>query len=186
MEPKFNHFDEQGNAIMVDVSAKSPTRRLAVAEGKIRVSPAVLKAVTEHTAAKGDVLGVARVAGIMGAKRCSELIPLCHLIGLTGLSVDFQIIEENLEIRASCTAKTRGKTGVEMEALTGVTTALLTVYDMCKAVDKSMELGSIYLEEKSGGKSGHFRHEKAEKGGGTSVVPDISSDGSGPSGGPHA
>ena len=106
--------------------------------------------------AKGDVLGVARVAGIMGAKKTSELIPLCHLLNLTKLTVDFTIKEETNEIEAVCTARTTGKTGVEMEALTGVNIALLTIYDMCKAVDKSMEMGNIYLEHKSGGKSGEF------------------------------
>ena len=156
MEPKFNHFDEQGNAIMVDVSAKSPTSRLAVAEGKIRVSPAVLKAVTEHTAAKGDVLGVARVAGIMATKRTSDLIPLCHVLALTKCAVDFTLDDESHSITARCTVQCEGKTGVEMEALTGVSTALLTIYDMCKAVDRAMELTGIHLVEKSGGKSGHF------------------------------
>ena len=109
---------------------------------------------------KGDVLGVARVAGIMGAKKCSELIPLCHLLNLTKLHIDFEVIQDNCEIVARCTAKTVGKTGVEMEALSGVSVALLTVYDMCKAVDKSMEIGQIYLEEKTGGKSGNFRNRR--------------------------
>ena len=108
------------------------------------------------TMAKGDVLGVARIAGIMGAKRTSELIPLCHILNLTKLNVDFNLHPETCEIEAVCTAKTTGKTGVEMEALTGVSTALLTIYDMCKAVDKGMELGEIHLVEKTGGKSGHY------------------------------
>ena len=112
--------------------------------------------------AKGDVLGVARVAGIMGAKRTSDLIPLCHILNLTKLSIDFTIVEENCEIQASCTARTTGKTGVEMEALTGVTVALLTIYDMCKAVDKTMELGTIYLDRKFGGKSGDFHNPRTE------------------------
>ena len=153
---EFTHFDEDGNAVMVDVGSKEETKREATARGVIYMSPQCLDMVMHRTVAKGDVLGVARVAGIMGVKRTFELIPLCHLIGLTGLSVDFQIIEENLEIRASCTAKTRGKTGVEMEALTGVSTALLTIYDMCKAVDRTMEIGGIHLEHKSGGRSGDF------------------------------
>ena len=135
---EFTHFDENGNALMVDVSEKAE------------------KKVEEGTMAKGDVLGVARVAGIMGAKKTSELIPLCHLLNLTKLTVDFTIKEETNEIEAVCTARTTGKTGVEMEALTGVNIALLTIYDMCKAVDKSMEMGNIYLEHKSGGKSGEF------------------------------
>ena len=120
------------------------------------MSTECLKKVKEGTMAKGDVLGVARVAGIMGAKKTSELIPLCHLLNLTKLTVDFTIKEETNEIEAACTARTTGKTGVEMEALTGVNIALLTIYDMCKAVDKSMEMGNIYLEHKSGGKSGEF------------------------------
>lgn len=153
---EFTHFDENGNALMVDVSEKAETKREATARGSIYMSPQCLKKVEERTMAKGDVLGVARVAGIMGAKKTSELIPLCHLLNLTKLTVDFTIKEETNEIEAVCTARTTGKTGVEMEALTGVNIALLTIYDMCKAVDKSMEMGNIYLEHKSGGKSGEF------------------------------
>ena len=153
---EFTHFDENGNAPMVDVSEKAETKREATARGSIYMSPQCLKKVEERTMAKGDVLGVARVAGIMGAKKTSELIPLCHLLNLTKLTVDFTIKEETNEIEAVCTARTTGKTGVEMEALTGVNIALLTIYDMCKAVDKSMEMGNIYLEHKSGGKSGEF------------------------------
>ena len=159
MEPKFNHFDSDGNAIMVDVSEKQPTLRTAVAEGTIRVSQAVLEAISGGTAAKGDVLGVARVAGIMGAKRTSDLIPLCHILNLTKLTIDFVIKEESCEIEASCRAKTTGRTGVEMEALTGVSVALLTIYDMCKAMDKSMELTDIHLVHKEGGKSGVYDRE---------------------------
>lgn len=153
---EFTHFDENGNALMVDVSEKAETKREATARGSIYMNPECLKKVKEGTMAKGDVLGVARVAGIMGAKKTSELIPLCHLLNLTKLTVDFTIKEETNEIEAACTARTTGKTGVEMEALTGVNIALLTIYDMCKAVDKSMEMGNIYLEHKSGGKSGEF------------------------------
>ena len=153
---EFTHFDENGNALMVDVSEKAETKREATARGSIYMSPQCLKKVEERTMAKGDVLGVARVAGIMGAKKTSELIPLCHLLNLTKLTVDFTIKEETNEIEAVCTARTTGKTGVEMEALTGVNIALLTIYDMCKAIDKSMEMGNIYLEHKSGGKSGEF------------------------------
>ena len=156
MEPVFNHFDEAGNAIMVDVTEKTPTYRTAVAEGKIFVTRPILDAITGRTAAKGDVLGVARVAGIMAAKRTSELIPLCHPLLLSHLSVEFEILEEGCAVRAECTVKLSGKTGVEMEALTGVSVALLTIYDMCKAIDKRMELGEIRLESKSGGKSGDF------------------------------
>lgn len=161
---EFTHFDEQGNARMVDVGSKAETVREATAKGSIFMSPHCLSMVQEGTMAKGDVLSVARVAGIMGAKRTSDLIPLCHPLNLTRLSVDFQICEERNEIQAVCTARTTGKTGVEMEALTGVTTALLTIYDMCKAVDRGMEMGEIFLEHKSGGKSGEYRHSSARKG----------------------
>ena len=156
MEPAFNHFDEAGNAIMVDVTGKDPTCRTAVAEGTIKVTRPILEAITGRTAAKGDVLGVARVAGIMAAKRTWELIPLCHPLLLSHLSVDFEILEEACAVRATCTVKLSGKTGVEMEALTGVSVALLTIYDMCKAIDKGMELGDIHLVHKEGGKSGVY------------------------------
>lgn len=159
MEPTMNHFDAQGNAIMVDVSAKDVTARTAVAEGKIRVSRPVLEAITNHTAAKGDVLGVARVAGIMAAKRTAELIPLCHPLSLSHLSVEFVILEEKSAVQARCTAKLAGRTGVEMEALTGVSVALLTIYDMCKAMDRGMEVTDIHLVYKDGGKTGVFQRE---------------------------
>lgn len=158
---EFTHFDEQGNALMVDVGDKAETKREAVAKGSIFMSPECFQKVAEGSMAKGDVLGVARVAGIMGAKRTSDLIPLCHLLNLTKLTIDFDLKQETNEIEASCTARTTGKTGVEMEALTGVSVALLTVYDMCKAVDKTMEISGIYLEHKSGGKSGDFHNPKA-------------------------
>lgn len=153
----FTHFDDRGNARMVDVSEKEITRRIAVAEGTIRVSRAVMDAVTGHTVKKGDVLTVAQVAGIMGTKKTSEIIPMCHPLPLTNVTLEFDVLEEACEIRAVCRAKTDGKTGVEMEALTGVSTALLTIYDMCKAIDKRMVIGEIHLIEKSGGKSGAFR-----------------------------
>ena len=156
MENGLTHFDVKGNAIMVDVTEKQITHREATATGKIRVSRPVMEAVLAGTVKKGDVLGVARVAGIMAVKRTSDLIPMCHPLPLTGCSVDFEIDEENLEIKAICTAKTDSKTGVEMEALTGVQVALLTIYDMCKAIDKRMEMNEIHLERKSGGKSGDF------------------------------
>ncbi len=155
---EFTHFDEQGNAHMVDVGGKQETERLAVARGSIFMSRECLRKVTEGSVAKGDVLGVARVAGIMGAKQTSSLIPLCHGLNLTNMTIDFQVLEENCEIQAICRARTTGRTGVEMEALTGVSVALLTIYDMCKAVDKTMEMGGIHLEYKSGGKSGEFRN----------------------------
>ncbi len=156
MEQKLTHFDGQGNAVMVDVSAKDDTSRTAVASGKIKVNRAVMDAVLAGSVKQGVVLGVARVAGIMAVKQTSSLIPMCHMLLITKCSVDFEIDEEHLEIKAVCTAKVEGKTGVEMEALTGVSVALLTIYDMCKAIDKRMELGEIRLESKSGGKSGDF------------------------------
>ena len=155
-EQKLTHFDDSGNAVMVDVSDKNPTSRTAVASGKIHVNENVMKAVLEGTVGKGDVLGVARVAGIMGAKQTSSLIPMCHPLMITKCGIDFEIDQEALEIKAVCTARVEGKTGVEMEALTGVSVALLTIYDMCKAIDKRMELLEIHLETKSGGKSGEF------------------------------
>ena len=157
MEPGFNHFDEAGNAIMVDVTEKTPTFRTAVAEGKIFVTRPILDAITGRTAAKGDVLGVARVAGIMAVKRTWELIPLCHPLTLSHAAVDFEILEEQCAVRAECTVRLTGRTGVEMEALTGVSVALLTVYDMCKAMDKGMEITGVRLLYKEGGKSGAYR-----------------------------
>ena len=154
---EFTHFDEQGNARMVDVSEKEITHRVAVAEGTIRISREVMDAVKGNKVKKGDVLTVSQVAGIMGTKRTSELIPMCHPLSLTNASVVFEVDEEACEIKAICRAVTDGKTGVEMEALTGVSTALLTIYDMCKAIDKRMVLRDIHLVEKSGGKSVEFR-----------------------------
>ncbi len=159
MGGKWNHFDDGGNAVMVDVSRKEPTVRTAAAAGVIRVNQEIMDAVTRGSAAKGDVLGVARVAGIMAAKRTWELIPLCHPIGLRKCSVDFETDEEKLEIRAVASVKTEGVTGVEMEALTAVTVSLLTVYDMCKAIDKRMEITGIHLLKKTGGKSGEFHYD---------------------------
>ncbi len=155
-QDQLTHFDAAGNAIMVDVTEKPVTQRTAVASGKIRVSPAVMEAVLAGTVKKGDVLGVARVAGIMAAKQTSSLIPMCHILLLTKCSVDFETHPEENTITAHCTVRTTGQTGVEMEALTGVSVALLTIYDMCKAIDKRMEIGEIHLESKSGGKSGDF------------------------------
>lgn len=152
----FSHFDKEGNAIMVDVSEKDDTDRVAVASGKITMRQECFEKVVAGDMKKGDVLSVARIAGIMGAKHCSDLIPLCHNIPLTKLSVDFEMLPEERAIKAICIAKTAGKTGVEMEALTGVNVALLTIYDMCKAVDKRMEINDIHLDEKDGGKSGRF------------------------------
>ena len=160
---EFTHFDPGGKARMVDVGGKEDTRREAAAEGRIRMSRECFEKVRDGSAAKGDVLGAARIAGIMGAKKTSELIPLCHILNLTKVSVDFELIPEECAVRAVCTAGTVGKTGVEMEALTGVSCALLTIYDMCKAVDKAMEIGTIRLIEKHGGKSGDYFNPNAGK-----------------------
>lgn len=157
---EFSHFDDEGNAIMIDVSGKEITQRRALAEGKIRVSQEVFEAIAGRKVKKGDVLTVAQVAGIMGTKRTAELIPMCHLLNLANSEVRFEMNPEELEIKAFCQVKTEGKTGVEMEALTGVSTALLTIYDMCKAIDKRMVIEEIHLCEKSGGKSGTFMFEK--------------------------
>ena len=151
---ELTHINEQGRARMVDVSEKDDTKRVAVAFGKICMKKETLVSIQNQEIKKGDVLGVAQVAAIMAAKRTFETIPMCHPVFLTGADVDFQVVEDGIEIRM--TVKTTGKTGVEMEALTGVSTALLTIYDMCKAVDKGMELGEIHLVEKTGGKSGHY------------------------------
>ena len=153
---EFTHIDERGNARMVDVSEKRDTLREASAAGCIFMSRECFEKLAEGIVQKGDVLGTARIAGIMGAKRTSDLIPLCHILNLTKLSVDFELLPEECAVRAVCTAGTTGKTGVEMEALTGVNIALLTIYDMCKAIDKSMEIGRIRLLRKSGGKSGDY------------------------------
>ena len=161
MESGLTHFDENGKALMVDVTDKGETVREATAAGKIMVSRKVYEAIAAGTVGKGDVLGVATTAGIMGAKRTAELIPMCHILPITNCRVTFDMDEESCTIYCYCTVKVTGKTGVEMEALTGVSVALLTVYDMCKALDKSMEIGEIYLCRKTGGKSGEVRNEKA-------------------------
>jgi cyclic pyranopterin phosphate synthase len=149
MSEGFNHFDESGNAIMVDVSAKEISVRTAVAKGSISVNTETMTAIKSGTAKKGDVLGVARIAGIAGTKRTAELIPLCHPLVFDSCKVDFNLDEENLRVEAVCTVKLSGKTGVEMEALTGVSVALLTIYDMCKAIDRNMVIGDIRLLQKS-------------------------------------
>ena len=153
---EFTHFDEKGNARMVDVSEKEITHRIAVAEGTISVSREVMEAIHGHNVKKGDALTVSQVAGIMGTKKTSELIPMCHPLSLTNAEVTFEIDDEECEIKAVCRAVTDGKTGVEMEALTGVSTALLSIYDMCKAIDKRMVIKDIHLVSKEGGKSGQF------------------------------
>ena len=156
---ELTHFDESGNARMVDVTKKDETKRKAVAAGKIKVSAEVFAAVSKRSTAKGDVLTVATTAGIAGAKKTWEMIPMCHILPLTGCSIEWELDKNDLEIRCRCTVRCTGKTGVEMEALTGVAVALLTVYDMCKSMDKTMEIGEIRLLEKDGGKSGHFVRE---------------------------
>lgn len=153
--PPLTHFDAQGQAHMVDVSAKSETRRVARAEGLIVMLPATLERVLAGDNKKGDVIGIARIAAIQGAKRTADLIPLCHPIPLTRVAADFAI-EGSDTIRCTVTAETVGRTGVEMEALTAVQVGLLTIYDMCKAVDKGMTMTGIRLLEKQGGKSGHW------------------------------
>ena len=152
----FTHIDCHGNALMVDVGAKDVTSRRAVAKGRIRMSRECFELVKAGRMKKGDVLGVAQVAGIMAAKKTAELIPLCHTLLLTGVKVELELLDGESAVRAVCSVKCDGKTGVEMEALTGASVALLTVYDMCKAVDRSMEILSVHLVEKHGGKSGDF------------------------------
>ncbi|WP_448946534.1 cyclic pyranopterin monophosphate synthase MoaC [Lachnoanaerobaculum sp.] len=151
---EFTHFDENKNAVMVDVSDKDITDRVAVATGRITLCDEAMEAIKGRKIKKGDVLTVAQVAGIMGQKRTSELIPMCHNINLTGSKITFEM--EGNDIVVFSKAKTAGKTGVEMEALMGVNIALLTVYDMCKAIDKRMLISDVHLVEKKGGKSGDF------------------------------
>lgn len=160
MEKQLTHFDSKGNAVMVDVTEKAVTQREAIASGKIQVNEAVFNAIANGTVKKGDVLGVARVAGIMAAKRTWELIPMCHPLMLTKCTIDFSLDETHLSVEAKCLVKVSGQTGVEMEALTGVNVALLTIYDMCKAIDKGMVISDIKLLEKQGGKSGHYIREE--------------------------
>lgn len=155
----FTHFNEQGRARMVDVSEKASTLRTAAAAGRVKMLPSTVEAIRTGGAPKGDVLAVAQVAGIMAAKRTWELIPMCHPLQLTGVDVRFELTEDTVEIRAEVRCK--GETGVEMEALTAVSAAALTVYDMCKALQKDMEITDIRLLSKSGGKSGDFIREEA-------------------------
>lgn len=159
MAAKLSHFDASGQAHMVDVSDKAVTDRIAVAEGHITMTPETLALVTEGRATKGDVLGIARLAGIMGAKKTSDLIPLCHPLPITKVTVDLTPDPTLPGVRISATVKTTGQTGVEMEALTAVSTAALTVHDMVKAVQKNMEIGGIRVTLKDGGKSGRFENK---------------------------
>ena len=158
--PPLTHFDAQGQAHMVDIAAKPATHRISVASGRIEMLPATLSLIESGNAKKGDVLGIARIAGIQSAKRTSDLIPLCHPIALTRVAVEFVVVQaatgQAARIECIATAETVGATGVEMEALTAVQVALLTIYDMCKAVDRNMVIGGVRLLEKHGGKSGSF------------------------------
>ncbi len=154
---KLTHFNEQGDAHMVDVGEKQPTARRAVAEGQIRMSLSTLEQIMSSSNKKGDVLGVARLAGIMATKRTSELVPLCHPLSLTHVTVDLECHEETSSVHCRATTETHDRTGVEMEAMTAVQVALLTVYDMCKSTDRGMIIESVQLVEKSGGRSGHWK-----------------------------
>ena len=153
---ELTHFDEHGQAHMVNVGAKDETHRVAVAEGTIRMAPATFELIASGSAKKGDVIGIARVAAIMASKKTAELVPLCHPISLTRVAVDFELCRDTSSVRCTATCECCGKTGVEMEALTAVQVGLLTVYDMCKAVDRGMVMTEIRLLEKAGGKAGHW------------------------------
>jgi cyclic pyranopterin monophosphate synthase len=150
------HFDAQGQAHMVDVGAKPATHRIAVATGRIEMQPETLALIEAGTAKKGDVLGIARIAGIMAAKKTSDLIPLCHPLALTHVAVDFEVVTERCSVQCTATVETVGLTGVEMEALMAVQVALLTIYDMCKAVDRGMGIENVQVVKKHGGKSGFY------------------------------
>ena len=150
---ELSHIDKNGNATMVDVTDKDVTERIAVASGKIYASKEIMEIIMNGNGPKGEVLSTARIAGIMGAKKTSELIPMCHPLMLTKVAIDFDL--EETAVTCTCTCKLKGKTGVEMEALTGVNIALLTIYDMCKVIDKGMIISDVHLVEKSGGKSGY-------------------------------
>ena len=161
--PKLTHFDEAGQAVMVDVGDKPETRRVARATGRIVMRPETLDQIAAGNARKGDVLGVARIAGIQAAKRTADLIPLCHPLALSKVAVDFELESFGHAVRCTATVETVGRTGVEMEALTAVAAGLLTIYDMCKAIDRGMQIEAIGLLEKLGGRSGHWRAEASEK-----------------------
>jgi len=156
---KLTHFNESGEAHMVDIGDKASTARRAVVKGQITMQAETLDLIKQGGHKKGDVLGIARTAGIMATKRTADLIPLCHPLALTHVSVDFEIDEQSNTIECTVCTETRGQTGVEMEALTGVQIALLTIYDMCKAVDRGMVISNVRLVEKSGGKSGLWQEE---------------------------
>ena len=157
---EFTHFNDAGRSKMVDVSEKKSSERVAIAKGAITMNKETLQKVIAGQMKKGDVLGVAQIAGIMGVKRTSDLIPMCHNIFISGSDIDFEIDEANSRILIEATVKNTGQTGVEMEALTAVSVAALTIYDMCRAVDKEMTIEAIYLAKKTGGKSGEFINSK--------------------------
>jgi len=161
MSSKLTHLDPEGNAHMVDVGDKAITQRIAVARGTISMAPETLALIARGGHKKGDVLSVARIAGIQAAKQTSQLIPLCHPLMLHKVGVELELDEDNSAVVITATCKVDGKTGVEMEALTAVSTAALTIYDMCKAVDKNMVIGGIHLLEKQGGRSGHYQRMEA-------------------------
>jgi cyclic pyranopterin phosphate synthase len=156
---ELTHFNADGKAHMIDVGAKAETHRVAVTEGFIAMEPATLALIESGAHAKGDVLGIARIAGIMAAKRTADLVPLCHPLPLTHVDVSFKLLRESSRVRCEVRAETVGKTGVEMEAMTAVQLALLTIYDMCKAVDRGMVIGGVALLEKRGGKSGIWKRD---------------------------
>ena len=160
MSNELSHFDKDGKAVMVDISGKNETERTAVATGEIRMNPHTLRTIKEGNIKKGDVLGVARVAAIMASKNTYNAIPMCHNILLSSAKIEFETDDKNSLIKIKSTVKTTGKTGVEMEALMMVSVAGLTIYDMCKAIDKGMIIGEIKLEEKLGGKSGVWKREE--------------------------
>ncbi|AFA48208.1 cyclic pyranopterin monophosphate synthase MoaC [Acetobacterium woodii] len=160
---EFTHFNEAGRGKMVDVSEKKSNARVAIAKGAIAMKKETLQKIIDGQMKKGDVLGVAQIAGIMGVKRTADLIPMCHNIFISGSDINFEIDKENSRILIEATVKNTGQTGVEMEALTAVSVAALTIYDMCKAVDKEMTIESIYLAKKTGGKSGVFINPKCKE-----------------------
>jgi len=159
MTSPLTHFDQNGQAHMVNVADKNETKRIARAAGHIHMNTSTLQLIAEGSAKKGDVLGIARIAAIQASKRTAELIPLCHPLALTHVNAEFKLDHQNNTVKCCVTAETLGRTGVEMEALTAVSVALLTIYDMCKAIDRGMVLGEIRLLEKQGGKSGHWQAE---------------------------
>ena len=156
-DAKLTHLDDQGRASMVDVTDKPVTQRQAIASGVVHMKPGTLELIQSGEHKKGDVLAVARIAGIQAAKKCSELIPLCHPLMLTSIKVEFEVVEADCTVRIQSTCKLAGQTGVEMEALTAVSVTALTIYDMCKAVDKGIRISDIQLQAKGGGKSGEWR-----------------------------